>query len=878
MRFDLATRDNVTNIYVENDALAGVKRIARTLAKDIALVTGKEPKVTSNAEGLTGATIFVMTLGCSELAKKLGIGTAVEGKREVYELAIVENPLPNVETGLVVCGSDKRGTIYGMFRISRLLGVSPWVDFADVMPAKRSEVSFDESIAMVSKEPSVRYRGFFINDEWPSFGNWTFSQHGGFTAEMYERVFTLLLRMNGNYMWPAMWSSTFAEDGPGLASAELADELGVVMGNSHHEPCLRAGEEFDHCKGEDSIYGNDWNYYINRDGLLNFWRDGLKRGGHLESIITIGMRGERDTSMLGPEATLRDNIELLRDIIHEQRKLIAEHVNEDVSQVPQLLALYKEVEAYFYGDDTVPGLIGWEELDDVILLLCEDNYGNMRTLPTEEMRAHRGGYGMYYHFDYHGGPISYEWVNSTPLEKVWEQMTQAYECGVRELWIVNVGDLKPQELPLTYFMDLAYDYEAYGIRHPNEIAAYRKRWGREQFAPHFAPENVEEALAKIDAVLDAYTRMNNLRRPEALNKWTYHLTEEKEAGRMLAAANSVIAMAEWVRARIAPEGADSYTELVYYPAVASMNLIQMQIYAAINEVLLAQNDPQADRYADMTEACIVRDAELVEMYHGVADGRWMHMMSSKHIGFVNWNDEGSAAPTVHRLTEVQTGGYRPERKAYLLEPFTEAHLDVSDIKLLHSECPAWVSEELPPMTFVMEDSIISIEAEHFANRISAGDAAYYVLENYGRTKSSVKAFPVECNFVPGEESPALEYNLCVPEEGTYELTLYLAPGNPARIGGNVRFGLQIGDGMTDIIETIPEGFEGGNCHNWMWSQDVLNNIRYSNTKIVLVKGLNRIRIQAVDSGMVLQKLTVVPEGHSKGASYLGPMETYYTKE
>lgn len=268
---------------------------------------------------------------------------------------------------------------------------------------------------------------------------------------------------------------SFPLDGPGSANEELADMYGVVMGYSHHEPCLRASEEWDKVRGEGTRYGNEWNFYTNEEGLTNYWEDSLKRSGKYENIITIGMRGERDSSMLGDDATVEENVNLLKDIIKKQRALIKKHVNEDVTKVPQMLALYKEVEAYFYGDEKIAGLKDWEELDDVICMLCEDNFGHMRTLPTEAIRGHKGGFGMYYHFDYHGSPISYEWVDSTPLSKTWEQMCMAYEYGIRDLWIVNVGDLKLHEVPLTYFMALAYDYEKWGAGNPASYREYTEK-------------------------------------------------------------------------------------------------------------------------------------------------------------------------------------------------------------------------------------------------------------------------------------------------------------------------------------------------------------------------------------------------------------------
>lgn len=878
MNFILADRTGAADIYLEEQALPGVVRVAEAVAGDVFLVTGKRPELVKAPAVPKNACIVPMTLGHSRLAEALGGFPEIAGKREVYEIRLVKELSPEISEALVVCGSDKRGTIYGLFRLSELLGVSPWVDFADVRPKPQSEVVWDEAVETVSKEPSVRYRGFFINDEWPSFGNWTMEKNGGFNAVCYQRIFELLLRLKGNYLWPAMWSASFPLDGPGLANEELADEYGVVISFSHHEPCMRASEEWDKVKGADTKYGCEWNYYTNREGLLNYWRDGLARSGRFENIITIGMRGERDTSMLGPDATLSQNIELLRDIIREQRKLIAAEVNPNLSQVPQMLALYKEVEAYFYGNEDAKGLIGWEELEDVILMLCEDNFGNMRTLPDEQMRKHRGGYGMYYHFDYHGGPISYEWVNSTPLAKVWEQMTQAYEYGVRDLWIVNVGDLKPQELPLSYFLDLAYDYETYGIKHPNETERYTLEWVTRQFGGWLSePENGGEKLEAVRSVLTGYTRLNNLRRPEALSRKTYHPVHEKEAARMLAACDRLEELAEQGRNALLPEAQDSYFELVYFPAVASLNLVRMQIYAGINGMLLTQGSPLADAYAEKTKRCIERDRELTRRYHDCAGGKWNHMMSSKHVGFVSWNDEGSDYPAVYTLAEWQALDEKPQTVVWECETrLTEEHLRLTEADCTPKARPDWCGETLPPRTFALAEGCISVEAEHFAEKTQGGDGAEWrVLKGYGRTLSSLKVLPNLRTYAPDGSGPKLVYRVAVPEAGTYSLTLYLAPSNPKKIGGKIRYGVQVADGIIDVVDSIPEGFNGGDCYNWPWCQDVLRNIRYSTSEVELQQGLNELKILAIDPGMVLQKLVLAPAGEKLPETYLGPRESWY---
>ncbi len=648
MLFCIARKEKQAKIYLEESAFSGVKKIASKVAGDLLAVTDRNCEIVTGIPNVTDVSdaIMVATLGKSayleELEKNGRIDlTKLRGKREVYLFCLLEPANGEQHGTLLIAGSDKRGTIYGLFHLSEIIGVSPWVWFADVVPPKKEELVLTEGINLLSREPSVKYRGFFINDEWPSFGNWTFKHFGGFTAEMYDRVFELLLRLKGNYLWPAMWTSSFSLDGPGMANALLADEYGIVMSNSHHEPCLRHSEEWDLVRGEDSIYGNAWNFDRNKEGLTNYWRDGLKRNGSLENIITMGMRGERDSEILGRSATLAENIDYLKEVITTQNQLIKECINEDLDKVPRMLALYKEVEAYFYGDEKTQGLKDWQELDGVTFMLCEDNFGNMRTLPTPEMRERKGGWGMYYHFDYHGDPVSYEWVNSTHLSKVWEQMTEAYEYGIRDIWIVNVGDLKPQELPLSYFLDLAYDFDKWGTNAPNKTADYTKAWIKQQFGVYFTEEECEMAYQ----VLDGYSRLNSIRKPEALYTDTYHPVHYGEADWLLAQSRRIIQTAEELKTAFG--GKDIYAafyELLYYPSVASMNQIQMQLYAGKNMLYAKQGRICANDYADAVKECIRKEKVLQTEYHSVANGKWDGMMMSEHVGFGNWNDEECSYP------------------------------------------------------------------------------------------------------------------------------------------------------------------------------------------------------------------------------------------
>ena len=675
-------------LLVEICAYEGVKRIAGTIAEDIRKVTGQKPEIVTEREygertDRADRVILCATVGKSALLEELERSgmidlSAVRGKREVYQIRLQEGSPACAGELLVICGSDKRGTIYGMFALSEYIGVSALCYWGDVTPRRNPDIVVGREIETVSKEPSVMYRGFFINDEWPCFGTWARAHFGGTNAECYERVFELLLRLKGNYMWPAMWADSFPLDGPGSRNEELADEYGIIIGYSHHEPCLRASEEWDKVRGPESPYGNEWNFRTNEEGLLRYWEDALKRSGGYEKMITIGMRGERDTSMLGGQASIKENIELLKDIICKQKRLIRKYAPD----APQILALYKEVEAYFYGDSETEGLKDWPELDGVICMLCEDNFGNMRTLPTPENRERPGGYGMYYHLDYHGAPVSYEWVDSTPLSLIWEQMSTAYEYGIREAWIVNVGDIKFHEVPLSYFMALAWDYEKWGGRNPDSPAEYAKKWAKECFPA--ADRSVRLQAAKV---LTEYMGLNYLRRPESLHAGIYHSCHYEETDRMLKRAEEIERLSAEIEKTLSGTERDAYYSMVHYSAMASMNLLKMHLYAGKNHHYAKQGRPAANRYAALTRECIRRDKELAGEFREFREGKWSGMELASHIGFIKWNEDGWRYPVLHMVEPAgkpRLSVSRKDSETVLVKDYSGSVLLIPDF--LDAEC------------------------------------------------------------------------------------------------------------------------------------------------------------------------------------------------
>lgn len=625
----------------------GVKKVAGKVAKDVEGTLSFCPEICETVVPAKQAVIAV-TAGSGKLAetlcRKISKLGQVEGKRESYAFIVAENPVEGIESALVIYGSDKLGTIYGLFHLSELLGVTAMVDWGDCQYVKQDSFVLKEEDSFVSKEPSVKYRGFFINDEWPCCGNWATSHFGSFNAKMYDHIFEYLLRMKGNYLWPAMWAENFMLDGPDLESMKLADEYGIYIGMSHHEPCMRSGAEYSKVRGPKSPYGDAWSYVTNKEGILRFWEDGVKRSIGHNVFPTVGMRGENDSKMLGEDSLISDNVRLLKEIITKQREMIHEHLETDGKKVPQLFAVYKEVEDYYFGGGSEEGLRGFKELEDVTLLLCEDNWGNMRALPEAFERNHKGGFGMYFHLDYHGDPVSYEWVSSTELSKIWEQMTEAYEYGVRELWIVNVGDVKFQEFPLNYFMDLAYDFEKWGSSATNSTKEYTKAWIESMFGSYTSKEEREE----IQEVLEGYLKINALRKPESLNDTVYHPAHYLECEKLLSLCGKLEEKNERLWKTLEERGmGDAYFSMIYFSAEASFNLLKMHLYSGKNHLYASQGKAVANEYDKLVEACIEKDEALKTQMAEFKDGKWAGMELASHIGFTNWNDEDWRYPVRH---------------------------------------------------------------------------------------------------------------------------------------------------------------------------------------------------------------------------------------
>lgn len=582
-------------IYVDQQDDWLVKKAAGLLRADILAVTGRAPEIVHTLDGRPCIVIGTLEKSIFPNPDTMGL----TGKWEAFRITVSPQ-------NITITGSDKRGAAYGTLELSRQLGVSPWYWWADV-PIKKKDKVYLQQGRYDFPSPSVQYRGIFINDEAPAFSGWTKEKFGGVNHLVYEKVFELLLRLRGNYLWPAMWGNAFNDDD--TLNPVLADKWGIVMGTTHHEPMLRAQAEW-------KRYGKGaWDYTTNDSVLRAFWRKGIEAMGKHESIVSIGMRGDGDLPMRKETAT-----DLLERIVRDQRSIISEVTGKPPEETPQLWALYKEVQDYYDSGMRVP--------DDVTLLLCDDNWGNIRRFPDPLLPKRKGGYGVYYHFDYVGDPRNYKWINTNNLARVWEQLHLAKVYGVDKIWIVNVGDLKPMELPISFFMDYAWRADA-----KDTLPDYYTRFAAENFGAA-TNENIGNYLRQ-------YSEMAARRKPELLDESSYSLKQYKAI------------VDEWedlAKKVLKQPYTDAYFELVQFPVAAMYNL--HKLYYAV--ALYKSNRVQYQSWADSARKYYRQDSLLTIAYHHIANGKWNHMMDQTHIGYTRWQQ-----PDVNAMPDLSKPYKKP---------------------------------------------------------------------------------------------------------------------------------------------------------------------------------------------------------------------------
>ena len=916
------------SIVTESSDWAGVVRAAKDLQSDFNRVTEITPSFTESLPNGKRTLILIGTVGKSSLIdkliknKKIDV-SKIQGQWESWLTCTVEKPFPGIDSALVIAGSDKRGSIYGIYNLSQQIGVSPWYWWADATPQKHTTLYFTKG-CYLQGPPVVKYRGFFINDEAPALSSWANERFGGLNSDFYAHVFELLLRLRAYYLWPAMWNNAFNTDDP--ENPRLADEYGIVMGTSHHEPMMRSQQEWIRT-GE-----GEWNYESNEENLNKFWRKGIHRNRNYENMTTIGMRGDGDVAM-----SETANIHLLEKIVADQRKILSEETGKKAEEIPQMWALYKEVQEYYEKGMRVP--------DDVTLLWCDDNYGNIRRLPTTEEQKRSGGAGIYYHVDYVGWPRCYKWLNTSPITKIWEQMQMAWKYKADRIWILNVGDIKPMEFPIEFFMTYAWNPEKWPYENLKE---YTRLWAEREFG--------EQYSAEIANLISGYTKYNNCVKPEYLSKDTFSLVNYNEAESVSKKWQNLINKAENIYSQLPEEKKASFFQLVLWPVKASGVVSQLNIAAGYNKLYAYQGRVAANNLVKQVENLFQEEADLTTEYNEIlSDGKWKHMADQTHIGYTFWQQPPlNTMPSVAKVQpkrkaeiavsveglhpawpEFVWGEKRPVlpvidstgnqtrwidifNRGILTASYTvEANVPWLKLSSTHGMIPSTGSAskrvyvsvdwdkipqgdhtaminiqgeginagiQVPVKNFgkitpekscyVESGNYVCIEAPHYSRAISDGEIEWKTLEDYGRTLGGVKAFPVNIQSrTLSKKSPRLEYDFYTTSSGEAQIDLYLSTTLAFNPEHGLRLAVSIDSEKPEIIDLkFPVGDAQVD-----WGKTVYEAIRKTSTKTKIdATGLHTLKLWMIDPGVMIQRVLI--SFATVRDSYFGPPESpYYSK-
>ncbi len=924
--FTIASKtENACIVYDTSESML-VKKSAHFLSDDIERVTGKRPAVKTMENFQSSYIIIVATVGKNSLINKLLAEKKlnVEELRDQWERFIIktiDKPFPGVKQALVIVGSDRRGLAYGLFTLSEKIGVSPWYWWADVPVEKQDEI-YIENCNYTSNSPAVKYRGIFINDESPAFRNWAKEKFGEINHKCYEKVFELLLRLKANYIWPAMWLPTmFYVDDP--LNPKTADDYGIVVGTSHHEPMTRAHNEW-------ALYkGGEWNYRTNKEKLLEFWRGGFERAVNYEKIITVGMRGDGDDAMSEETA-----VDLLKTIINDQRKIISEITGKPTKETPQVWAIYKEVQDYYDK--------GMRVDDDITVLFSDDNWGNIRYLPKKNEISPSSKFGMYYHFDYVGAPVSYKWLNVTQIERVWEQMKLTYEHGVKEIWIANVGDIKPMELPITFFFEYAWNPEAIQAK---DLPDFYIKWAKQQFGGQYAKEIAE--------LLSLYTKYNARRTPEMLTPETYSIEYYREADRIVDEYQQLLRKSISVYKQLPDKYKTAFYQLVQSPIEMCANLNEMYVAAGKNRYYGVRGAASANYYADKVKELFEKDIQLTRKFHELEGGKWNHMMSQTHIGYTYWNhpplnmmpavsyvqlqkpaelgylieygitpkwgwldveadwafseempvfdltnDQNYYIDIINRGQEelsykikakedwiklsLESGTTRYNEKVYVSIDWNKAPKGETKGEILIAGAGKEHTVQVPIRNkpfivdgFIENEGVIAFEAYNFTRKIDKKNLRWTIVPNLGRTGSSIIIEPVTADGqVDFENSPRVEYEFTTFSSGIVKVLAYLSPTQDFKKQSGLKYAVAIDNEEPQIVnmnegEIIPDY----KYANW-WMKSVGDHIKIkSSTHKINAPGKHILKIWMIDAGIVFQRF-VIDAGGLK-PSYLGPIESKY---
>lgn len=625
--FGMINRKGNARLYFDTQDFEVVKKAADLFSNDVKLVTGQAIQVGAIDNKLASNIIIVGTLGHNELIDKLVAknkldAKSLENRWESYLIEVVRNPLPGVSKALVVVGSDRRGTAYGLFTISEAIGVSPWYWWADAPVVKRQELNLQVN-KIVSKEPTVKYRGIFINDEDWGLLRWakrTFEkERGNIGPKTYAKVCELLLRLKANYLCPAMHEASTAFNK--IPENKLvADSFAIAMGSVHCEPLL-----FNNASEWDKKTMGEWDYVNNKETLNKVLKQRVTENSPYENVYTLALRGLHDKAM-GGSNDMKERVKMLGKALMDQRQLLEDVIKKPANEIPQAFTPYKEVLDVYSA--------GLELPEDVTIIWPDDNYGYMKRLSSPREQKRSGRAGVYYHVSYLGKPHDYLWMGTTPPALMYEELRKAYDTTADRIWLLNVGDIKSCEFSMDLFLAMAYDIDSFNY---DNISLYQARWLSEMFGDEYYEDFVD--------ITNAFYHQSFSRKPEFMG-WGYQWTTNRhgkerntdtdfsfanyhEAELRLAAYDRIGTKVEHILNELPEEQKAGFYQLLYYPVKGCELLNKMVLNGQKNRWYALQQRAAANVLKDQVKVYSDSLQTITKGYNSLLGGKWDHIMTTR---------------------------------------------------------------------------------------------------------------------------------------------------------------------------------------------------------------------------------------------------------
>ncbi|AWW31378.1 hypothetical protein DN752_15310 [Echinicola strongylocentroti] len=915
-RFPLAA-DVATALVVDDEVEKSVLIATENFQKDVHAVTGQSPDLLEK-EDLAGHShvVVIGVVGKSQIINaleksgKLDV-SMIKGQWEVFHRQVVQQPFPGIDEALVIAGSDPRGAVFGVYELSEQIGVSPWNWWADV-PVKPLEELYISTEPFTSAEPSVKYRGVFLNDEDWGLQPWaakTFEPEiGDIGPKTYAKIFELLLRLKANFIWPAMHPSTKAFfHYPG--NAEMAKNYGVVIGTSHAEPMLRNNvDEWDH-----DVLG-DFNYTTNRDQVYNYWDQRVEESQGIDAVYTVGMRGVHDSGMEGAGST-EEAAQLLEKVIQDQRGMLEKHIASDAAVVPQAFTAYKEVLGIYDAGLDLP--------DDITLVWPDDNYGYIRRLSDADERQRAGGSGVYYHASYWGRPHDYLWLSSTHPALIREEMMKAYRLDARDIWVLNVGDIKPLEYNIQLFMDMAYAVRPF--EQPAYVKDHLTAWYKGIFG---------EQGKTIAEVKWKYYQLAFERRPEFMG-WSQTepttpvfesayspFVAGDEVEKRIGAYQAMEEELQEIKSTMDEEHFPAFYQLAFYPVRGASLMNQKFLYRQKALSYQKEGRLSAADYAALSHAAYDEIVEETAFYNQqLLDGKWNHMMDHAPRRLPVYQDPEIALakrkPTKHSVgISLERGAMARDKlpvfnnatkRKYFFDLFLKNESEASwevvskpDYILLNQssgvlaptgqkETRIWVEvdwskvapsgskvngeihlevdgqaesvlvelnnmKEAKGVKFVNDNGQVIIYAENYSHKNTHDQLSWQLIEGLGHSGAVMGTSPLKQASAKGdfEAQASLIYEFYMDERtDKVSIDFQCLPSHPLTKENGLRLGYSVNGGAVQVLDFETHG------RSEEWKQNVLRNAAIKTAEgISLKKGLNTLKVFWVDPGLLLDVISV----------------------